>query len=240
MRYNAKNQKDAFVRPPTKDQKELNDGNNDFDFHGRTKQKYGWRWKKSRRRRSTKPAQDPKSGQKVEKFKEERQILRQKIKKLDGLSDDQKTLLQNRIEDLNDEQFQLLLDKTQQIGYNYRQDFAKRYPNPLVHGPGPVYKNLLPDWNKFQYQVPPGMAIPSLQKETWSLDITAWEPKDETKLMKFVKAMKPKFKLKKCPIQIKTDKNIFTGEWRLFSMPTTMTHPKRIDYDYDKLHRKGK
>ena len=73
------------------------------------------------------------------------------------------------------------------------------------------------------------MAIPSLQKETWSLDITAWEPKDETKPMKFVKAMKPKFKLKKCPIQIKTDKNIFTGEWRFFSIPTTMTYPNAID-----------
>ena len=47
--------------------------------------------------------------------------------------------------------------------------------------------------------------------------------------MKFVKAMKPKFKLKKCAIQIKTDKNIFTGEWRFFSIPTTMTYPNAID-----------
>ena len=73
------------------------------------------------------------------------------------------------------------------------------------------------------------MAIPSLQKETWSLDITSWEPQDETKLMKFVKALKPKFKLKKCPIQIKTDKNIFTGEWRFFLIPITMAYPNAID-----------
>ena len=58
---------------------------------------------------------------------------------------------ENKTMDLNDEQFQLVLDMIQSIGYSYRQDFAKRYPNPLVHGPGPVYKNLLPDWNKFQY-----------------------------------------------------------------------------------------
>ena len=225
----------------TKDKKELNDLNNDdFVFHGQTKQKYGWRWKKSRRRRSTKPAQDPNSEQKIEKFKEEKQILRQKIKKLEVSADDAKTLLQNRIDDLNDEQFQLVLDKIQSTGYTYRQDFAKRYPNPLVHGPGPVYKNLIPDWNNFEYLIPRWTAVPPLQEENWSLDIPYWEPKEASKLMKCVKAMKRTFKLKVCPIQIKTDKNIFTGEWRFFSIPITMTYPTRIDYDYDKLHRKGK
>ena len=129
------------------------------------------------------------------------------------------------------------MDMIQSIGYSYRQDFAKRYPNPLVHGPGPVYKNLFRDWNKFAYHAPRWTAIPSLQEGSWSLDIPCWEPKEASKLMKFVKAMKPKFKLKVCPIQIKTDKNIFTGEWRLFSIPITITYPIRIDYD--KLHRKG-
>ena len=71
--------------------------------------------------------------------------------------------------------------------------------------------------------------VPSLQEESWSLDIPCWEPKEASKLMKFVKAMKPKFNVKKCPIQIKTDKNIFTGEWRCFSIPITITYPNAID-----------
>ena len=135
---------------------------------------------------------------------------------MECLSGDEITFLQNRIDDLNDDQFHLVLDKIQSIGYTYRQDFAKRYPNPLGHGPGPVYKNLIPDWNKFEYKVPRWTAVPSLQEENWSLDIPYWEPKEGSKLMKFVKAMKPKYKFKVCPIQIKTDKYIFTGEWRFF------------------------
>ena len=129
---------------------------------------------------------------------------------MECLSGDEITLLQNRIDDLNYDKFQLVLDKIQSIGYTYEQDFAKRYPNPLVHGPGPVYKNLIPDLNKFEYQVPRWTAIPSLQEEKWSLDIPYWEPKESSKLMKCVKAMTPKYTLKVCPIQIKTDKCIFT------------------------------
>ena len=41
--------------------------------------------------------------------------------------------------------------------------------------------------------------------------------------------MKPKYKLKVCPIQIKTDKCIFTGEWRFFQIPKTITYPNAID-----------
>ena len=105
----------------------------------------------------------------------------------------------------------MVLDKIQSFGYIYNQNFAKRYPNPLVHGPGPMYKHLIPDWNKFEYKVHRWTAIPSMQDERWSLDIPYWELKEGSKLIKFVKAMKPKFKLKVCPIQVKTDKCIFTG-----------------------------
>ena len=89
---------------------------------------------------------------------------------------------------------------------------------------------MLPDWNKFdEVQVGRWAKTPPLQIEYWSLDLAYWEQKEARKFMKFVKAMKPKFNLKVCPIQIKTDKNILTGEWRFFSIPTTITYPNAID-----------
>ena len=121
-------------------------------------------------------------------------------------SEGELTLLQSRTDDLNDEQFDLLLQKIQEIGNKYNQDRAKRFPNPLVHGHGPWHEMEIPDgdWQ-------------------WSLDIQLWDLKDIRKLMKFVKTMKPKnFHKKTCPIQVKTDRCIFTGALGPLPTPTTI------------------
>ena len=99
-----------------------------------------------------------------------------------------------------------------------------------------MYKNMLPDWSKFhEVQVGRWAKTLPLQIEYCSLDLAYWEPKEARKFMKFVKAMKPKFNLKVCPIQIKTDKCIFTGEWR----PKVASERKKFEPTGGKLHGEG-